>query len=166
MTINFEFVSEYSGWEIEKLNEIAEKVSEATNTKLRLPKCASVAVLLCNNAKIQQLNKDFRASDKSTNILSWPNENLTAASSGQLPNLAINPQLGDLAMAYEVCFSESRVGQIPFSDHLAHLLLHGTLHLLGYDHMEDTDALIMEAIEIEVLAKMCISNPYVINEDI
>jgi probable rRNA maturation factor len=69
-------------------------------------------------------------------------------------------------MAYEVCFSESRVGQVPFSDHLAHLLLHGTLHLLGYDHMEDTDALIMEAIEIEVLAKMGISNPYVINEDI
>ena len=133
---------------------------------MRLPKCASVAVLLCNNAKIQRLNKDFRASDKATNILSWPIENLRAASSGQLPNLAINPQLGDLAMAYEVCFSESRLGQIPFRDHLAHLLLHGTLHLLGYDHMEDTDALIMEAIEIEVLAKMCISNPYVINEEI
>lgn len=166
MSINFEFVSEYSGWDVEKLNKIAEKVSEATNTKLRLPKCASVAVLLCNNAKIQRLNKDFRASDKATNILSWPVENLRAASSGQLPNLAINPQLGDLAMAYEVCFSESRLGQIPFRDHLAHLLLHGTLHLLGYDHMEDTDALIMEAIEIEVLAKMCISNPYVINEEI
>ena len=166
MSINFEFVSEYSGWDVEKLNKIAEKVSEATNTKLRLPKCASVAVLLCNNAKIQRLNKDFRASDKATNILSWPIENLRAASSGQLPNLAINPQLGDLAMAYEVCFSESRLGQIPFRDHLAHLLLHGTLHLLGYDHMEDTDALIMEAIEIEVLAKMCISNPYVINEEI
>ena len=166
MSINFEFVSEYSSWDVEKLNKIAEKVSEATNTKLRLPKCASVAVLLCNNAKIQQLNKDFRASDKATNILSWPNENLRVASSGQLPNLAINPQLGDLAMAYEVCFSESCVGQIPFSDHLAHLLLHGTLHLLGYDHMEDTDALVMEAIEIEVLAKMCISNPYVINEKI
>ena len=166
MSINFEFVSEYSGWDVEKLNKIAEKVSEATNTKLRLPKCASVAVLLCNNAKIQRLNKDFRASDKATNILSWPIENLRAASSGQLPNLAINPQLGDLAMAYEVCFSESRLGQIPFRDHLAHLLLHGTLHLLGYDHMEDTDALIMEAIEIEVLAKMCISNPYVVNEEI
>ena len=166
MSINFEFVSEYSGWDVEKLNKIAEKVSEATNTKLRLPKCASVAVLLCNNAKIQRLNKDFRASDKATNILSWPIENLRAASSGQLPNLAINPQLGDLAMAYEVCFSESRLGQIPFRDHLAHLLLHGTLHLLGYDHMEDTDAIIMEAIEIEVLAKMCISNPYIINEEI
>ena len=166
MSINFEFVSEYSGWDVEKLNKIAEKVSEATNTKLRLPKCASVAVLLCNNAKIQRLNKDFRASDKATNILSWPIENLRAASSGQLPNLAINPQLGDLAMAYEVCFSESRLGQIPFCDHLAHLLLHGTLHLLGYDHMENTDALIMEAIEIEVLAKMCISNPYIINEEI
>lgn len=166
MSINFEFVSEYSGWDVEKLNKIAEKVSEATNTKLRLPKCASVAVLLCNNAKIQRLNKDFRASDKATNILSWPIENLRAASSGQLPNLAINPQLGDLAMAYEVCFSESRLGQIPFRDHLAHLLLHGTLHLLGYDHMEDTDALIMEAIEIEVLAKMCISNPYIINKEI
>ena len=166
MSINFEFVSEYSGWDVEKLNKIAEKVSEATNTKLRLPKCASVAVLLCNNAKIQRLNKDFRASDKATNILSWPVENLKAASSGQLPNLAINPQLGDLAMAYEVCFSESRLGQIPFRDHLAHLLLHGTLHLLGYDHMEDTDALVMEAIEIEVLAKMCISNPYIVNEEI
>lgn len=163
MSINFEFVPEYSSWDVEKLNKIAEKVSEATNTKLRLPKSASVAVLLCNNAKIQRLNKDFRASDKATNILSWPIENLRAASSGQLPNLAINPQLGDLAMAYEVCFSESRLGQIPFRDHLAHLLLHGTLHLLGYDHMEDTDALIMEAIEIEVLAKMCISNPYIVN---
>jgi probable rRNA maturation factor len=166
MSINFEFVSEYSGWDVEKLNKIAEKVSEAAKTKLRLPKCASVAVLLCDNAKIQRLNRDFRGSDKVTNILSWPNESLRVATSGQFPNLAVNPQLGDLAMAYEACFSESCVSQIAFSDHLAHLLLHGTLHLLGYDHMEDTDALIMEAIEIEVLAKMCISNPYIINEEI
>ena len=166
MSINFEFVPEYSSWDVEKLNKIAEKVSGAAETKLRLPKCASVAVLLCDNAKIQRLNRDFRGSDKVTNILSWPNESLRVATSGQFPNLAVNPQLGDLAMAYEACFSESCVGQIPFSDHLTHLLLHGTLHLLGYDHMEDTDALIMEAIEIEVLAKMCISNPYIINEEI
>jgi probable rRNA maturation factor len=166
MSIDFEFTSDYSSWDVEKLNNIAEKVSEAVDKKLRLPKCASVAVLLCNNAKIQRLNKDFRASDKATNVLSWPNEDLRVVPPGQLPNLATNPQLGDLAMAYEVCFLESRVGRISFSDHLAHLLLHGTLHLLGYDHMEDTDALIMEAIEIEVLAKMCISNPYVVNEEI
>jgi probable rRNA maturation factor len=166
MSINFQFVAEYSRWDVKNLEKIAGRISEAINTQLQLPRNSSAVVLLCNDAKIHQLNMDFRGNDTTTNILSWPSEDLKVATAGQRPKLAVNPELGDIAMAFEVCFSEARAGHVKLSDHLAHLLLHGTLHLLGYDHIEHADAIIMEAIEIDILAKLCISNPYTINDEI
>ena len=166
MSINFQFVVEYSRWDVKNLEKIAKRISEAINTQLKLPRNSSAAVLLCNDAKIQQLNGDFRGNNTATNILSWPSEDLKLATAGQRPKLAVNPELGDIAMAFEICFSEASANRVMLSDHLAHLLLHGTLHLLGYDHIEHADAIIMEAVEIDILAKLCISNPYVINDEI
>ena len=166
MSINFQFVAEYSHWDVKNLEKIAKRISEAINTQLQLPRNSSAVVLLCNDAKIQQLNRDFRGNDTATNVLSWPCEDLKVATAGRRPKLASNPELGDIAMAYEVCFLEASANHVMLSDHLAHLLLHGTLHLLGYDHIEHADAIIMEAVEIDILAKLCISNPYVINDEI
>ena len=166
MSLNFQFVAEYSCWNVKNFEKIAGRISEAINTQLQLPRNSSAVVLLCNDAKIQKLNREFRGNDTATNILSWPCEDLKVATAGQRPKLAVNPELGDIAMAYEVCFLEASANHVMLSDHLAHLLLHGTLHLLGYDHIEHADAIIMEAVEIDILAKLCISNPYVINDEI
>ena len=77
----------------------------------------------------------------------------------------MDPELGDIAIAYETCLRESQAAGLAILDHLTHLLLHGTLHLLGYDHIEDADAEVMEGLEIKMLASLGISNPYVMNNE-
>ncbi len=162
MSLNFHFVSEYTDWDDKSFEQIAHRVAIVTNESIDLPKNANVAVLLCNDAKIQSLNKKFRGQPRPTNILSWPNKNLAADMPGQRPKLASEPDLGNIAIAYQICFAEAESAHIALNDYLAHLLVHGTLHLLGYDHIEDTDAVIMETIEIDILAKLGISDPYTV----
>jgi probable rRNA maturation factor len=70
-------------------------------------------------------------------------------------------ELGDIAIAYEVCKTEAIVSNIKFEDHVCHLIIHSVLHLLGFDHEEEENAVEMEKIEVQVLAKLGISNPYV-----
>ena len=162
MSLNFHLVTECSDWDDKSFEQIAHSVAIVTNESMDLPENANVAVLLCDDAKIKSLNKKFRGKPHPTNILSWPNKNLVADEPGQKPKLASNPDLGNIAIAYQVCFAEADSAHIALNDYLAHLLVHGTLHLLGYDHIEDTDAVIMETIEIDILAKLGISDPYTV----
>ena len=162
MSLNFHCVSEYTAWDFKNFELIANRVAIVTNESIALPENANVVVLLCNDAKIQSLNKKFRGNPHPTNILSWPNKNLAADMPGQKPKLASDPDLGNIAIAYQLCFAEADSAHIALNDYLAHLLVHGTLHLLGYDHIEDTDAVIMETIEIDILAKLGISDPYTV----
>ena len=83
---------------------------------------------------------------------------------GAQPKQATDPELGDIAIAYETCLRESQEAGLAILDHLTHLLLHGTLHLLGYDHIDDEDADVMEGLEIKMLASLGISNPYEVND--
>jgi probable rRNA maturation factor len=101
-------------------------------------------------------------------VLSWPTEDLAAAEPGgqpQLPEADVTGeiQLGDLAIAYDTCAREANDANKPLSDHLRHLVVHGVLHLLGYDHIRDLDATVMEALEVEILGNMGLDNPYTIN---
>ena len=162
MSLNFHLVTEYSDWDDKSFEQIAHSVAIVTNESIDLPENAKVAVLLCDDAKIKSLNKKFRGNPYPTNILSWPNKNLVADMPGQKPKLASDPDLGNIAIAYQLCFAEADSAHIALNDYLAHLLVHGTLHLLGYDHIEDTDAVIMETIEIDILAKLGISDPYTV----
>ena len=162
MSLNFHLVTEYSDWDDKSFEQIAHSVAIVTNESMDLPENANVAVLLCDDAKIKSLNKKFRGNPHPTNILSWPNKNLAADMPGQKPKLASDPDLGNIAIAYQLCFAEADSAHIALNDYLAHLLVHGTLHLLGYDHIEDTDAVIMETIEIDILAKLGISDPYTV----
>ncbi len=119
----------------------------------------SVSILLSNNAEIQTLNAQWRDKDKPTNVLSFPM--LEREELRDLSRLSIGEHLlGDIILAHEICGIEAKEKDIPLHQHVTHLIVHGTLHLLGYDHIEDIAAEHMEALEVKALASMGLHNPY------
>lgn len=129
-----------------------------------------LTIRLTDNDEVQQLNRDYRGKDKPTNILSFPFEamnidptllqaELQTAYAGDAAQLD-TPLIGDLIIAVSVMESEATEQGKSLHNHYAHITIHGILHLLGYDHIEDDEAEIMEAIEIKVLEKLGIANPY------
>lgn len=111
---------------------------------------AEVSVVLCSDDFIRALNRKWRGKDKPTNVLSFP--------SGAEPAMAL--LLGDIIIAYETASREAAEAGKPLRDHVAHLLAHGFLHLLGHDHEEAAEAEAMEAIERACLARLGIADPY------
>ncbi len=116
---------------------------------------AGLNILLADDAFVQTLNRKFRGRDTPTNVLSFPH------GPGQTERLlgAARP-LGDIALACETLGSEAKTQGKTFNDHLAHLVVHGVLHLLGYDHEIEAEALAMEACERAILARLGIADPY------
>ena len=110
-----------------------------------------LTVRFVTSEESQMLNRDYRGRDKPTNVLSFPFE--------APPGVAI-ALLGDLVICHDVVASEARQQQKPLVEHYAHMVVHGTLHLLGLDHIEDDEADIMEQLEREILAGFGISDPY------
>jgi len=106
---------------------------------------AEASVVFGDDRFIHTLNRDYRDKDKPTNVLSFPQE---------------LPMLGDSIFAYETIMREANEQDKSFEDHLLHLSIHSTLHLLGYDHINDKEAEEMEAIEIKLLDEMGVKNPY------
>ena len=124
-----------------------------------------ISLLACDDARIANLNADFRDKPTATNDLSWPAEDLAPEAPGGTP---LPPEadftgeicLGDIAIAYDTCLREAEAAGKPLADHMSHLLVHGVLHLLGYDHIRDPDATVMEGLEVEILGKLGIDDPY------
>lgn len=118
----------------------------------------SLAVVLTDDAQVADLNKTYRGKDGSTNVLSF------AARDAGMPPLPDGPDgpeaLGDVILAMETCWREAEDQGTAFRDHLCHLIVHGVLHLLGYDHQDDAEAEDMERLETEVLAGLGIADPY------
>lgn len=115
-----------------------------------------VSVTLANDAGIHVLNKDHRGKDKPTNVLSfhtWDHMNDIPDGIGSAP-------VGDIIIAFETIKREAKEQGKPLSHHFCHMIIHGFLHLLGYDHIRDHEAETMEALEIKILAKAGIPNPY------
>ncbi|MBL4941681.1 MAG: rRNA maturation RNase YbeY [Colwellia sp.] len=106
---------------------------------------------LVNCDESQQLNKKYRQKDKATNVLSFPFE---------VPKGIDLNLLGDLVICTQVVEQEAKAQNKAIFDHWAHMVIHGCLHLLGYDHINDNDAFEMEALEVEILAQLTIANPY------
>lgn len=123
-------------------------------------KPAEISLLATDDAQMARLNADFRGKAVPTNVLSWPSEELSPSKEGQIPPPANNLELGDIALGYETCMAEARDMQKPPRDHVTHLIVHGVLHLLGYDHQTDADAALMERLETETLAKLGVPDPY------
>jgi probable rRNA maturation factor len=116
-----------------------------------------VAVMLTDDARIRDLNREWRGQDKATNVLSFP--------AAQPPGATPQPlMLGDIAIAYETTRNEAEAEGKPFQNHLSHLAIHGFLHLLGYDHLDDDEAEEMEGLERDILAKLGIADPYLTHD--
>jgi probable rRNA maturation factor len=125
----------------------------------------AVNILLGDNHVVQQLNRDYRDKDKPTNVLSFPQ--ITDWDLDSLDELAAESldnqepvELGDLVMAYEVIENEAKDQKKQVENHVAHLLVHGALHLLGYDHLTQAEEAQMEQLETEILAAHGLADPY------
>lgn len=130
---------------------LKQRVDEAVRLGLSSrPGAGGVTVLLTNDDKLHELNHQFRGKDKPTNVLSF-----AASEPGYL---------GDVAIAWGVASEEAKREKKPLIDHVAHLALHGTLHLLGYDHETARQAKVMETLETKLLAQLGIADPYTIED--
>jgi probable rRNA maturation factor len=154
-------------WETAGLDALAGRAARAVLAELGLaPDGFLICVMGCDDDRIAALNADFRSKPVPTNVLSWPAEDRAPAAPGALPALpepgdSDDPaELGDIAIAWGVCQAEAAAQGKPFADHVAHLIAHGVLHLLGFDHMTEADAALMEGIEVRALARLGIADPY------
>ena len=146
------------------LEPLAQRACDAALAHLGLdPSAFEISVLACDDTRIAALNADFRQKGAPTNVLSWPSDERGAQQDGDMPEppqLPMDAELGDIAISYDTCAREAAEGGMPFQDHVTHLMVHATLHLLGFDHERDRDAALMEGLEVEILGKLDIRDPY------
>ena len=123
-----------------------------------------IGLLLCGNDRIRQLNSQFRAKDRPTNVLSFPqlDDDLFGNDALAATDQPSQNFFGEIAIARETVMAQADELGIEIDDHLAHLFVHGVMHLLGYDHENDRDATEMETLEVAILAAFSIANPYMI----
>ena len=117
-----------------------------------------LSIRLAGDEEVHALNVEWRGKDKPTNVLSFPMAEADELQESNVPGPEL--MLGDIILAHGVCEREAADKAIPLDHHAAHLMVHGTLHLLGYDHMNDQGAADMEAREVRALARMGLSDPY------
>jgi probable rRNA maturation factor len=150
-----------TGWD-----EIVRAAATSAIAESRYPQLATgdraveLSVRLTGDDEVRALNSQWRGKDKATNVLSFPLAEEDELASSQ----AVGPELmlGDIVLARGVCEAEAAAKGVPVGTHATHLLIHGTLHLLGYDHHEDAEAADMEAREVRALARLGIADPYAV----
>jgi probable rRNA maturation factor len=160
-------VIEDDRWQAFGLAALAETAARAALSHLGHPaETLEISLLGCDDARIAVLNGAFRGKPKPTNVLSWPAWDLAPEAPGGPPDdpetgTAEAPEpLGDIAIAWETCAREAEDQGKPMRDHVTHLVVHGCLHLLGYDHETEADAALMEGHEVAILASLGLSDPY------
>ena len=159
--MTLDIVIEDERWQEAGLEAVAENAVTAALTHAGLAAPGDIVLLACDDARIAVLNAEFRGKPLPTNVLSWPTAERAAATPGQRPDVpAAEEDLGDIAIAYDTCRREAEAAGIPLMDHAAHLLVHGTLHLLGYDHQNDADGDLMESLETAILEGLGLPDPY------
>jgi probable rRNA maturation factor len=124
----------------------------------RSKRLVELSVRLTGDDEVKALNSQWRGKDKPTNVLSFPQAEPTAL--GNVRDDGPELMLGDLVLARGVCASEAAEKKVPLENHASHLIVHGTLHLLGYDHQDDRSAEEMESREVRALARLGIADPY------
>ena len=148
-----------TGW-----HELARSAATAAIAESAFPQLSGsqrtveLSIRLAGDSEVQALNLEWRSKDKPTNVLSFPMVEADELAEADVPGPEL--MLGDIILARGVCVAEAAEKAIPIEDHAAHLMVHGTLHLLGYDHMDEAGAADMEVREIRALARMGIADPY------
>ena len=134
------------------ITDVTPSIIDKILTLLERPISNELSIALVDDKEIQFLNKKFRDKNKATNVLSFPSNGPT-------------PILGEIILSYETLQKEAEELLIPFKHHLIHMMVHGFLHLQGFDHQTDEDAAIMEKLEVRVLLDLNIDNPYKIKDE-
>jgi len=150
--LSIAFAVNAEGWP-ESLEAVAETAIRAAlkHSEAEVTGVTEVSMVLTDDAEQRELNRQWRGFDKSTNVLSFPQIEPFAPVSGLL---------GDITLARETVAKEAEEMGISFEAHFTHLVVHGFLHLLGYDHIEEEDAEEMEGLETEILQSLGIADPY------
>jgi probable rRNA maturation factor len=132
---------------------LAQRAVDAVFAAASLPESDfEISILLADDAAVRDLNRTWRGQDKPTNVLSFP--------ANPQPGAPGPRSLGDIALAFETVAAEAQAEGKALADHAAHLIVHGVLHLLGYDHETEAEADEMEALEVNALALLGIADPY------
>ena len=154
LPFNFDVSVRAKQWGVYKtyITDVTPGIIHKILTLLERPIVNELSIALVNDKEIQFLNKKFRDKNKATNVLSFP-------SNGPAPIL------GEIILSYETLKKEAEELLIPFKHHLIHMLVHGFLHLQGFDHQTDEDAATMEKLEVQVLSDLNIDNPYKIKDE-
>jgi probable rRNA maturation factor len=155
MKLEIEVTQLSESWrDLPGIDTIARQAIEASFALagLRLKEGAEVGVQLADDAQVRALNRQWRKIDKPTNVLSCP--------AADARGLATAPMLGDIVLAYETIRAEASAEEKALGDHATHLIVHGFLHLLGFDHLTDAQAETMESLETRILAELGIADPY------
>jgi probable rRNA maturation factor len=176
--------SDFGQSEVEKAVDAAVRFAGLAGLA-EYPSPVEVSIKLTDNAEVQALNREWRDKDKPTNVLSFPMLEDDALEQLRHPELVsgsyflseaekiktlkqvqgddqeMEMLLGDIILAYETCAAEAKEKNIPVAHHATHLVIHGMLHLLGHDHIEDDEAELMEALEVKALASIGLNNPYI-----
>lgn len=156
-----DLVIEDDRWAALDMNALAERAAGAALIIADVAPEYEICVMACDDARITELNGQFREKPTATNVLSWPAFELSSETDGGRPTPPPPAEsLGDIAIAYETCEREADAMGIAMQAHVLHLIVHGCLHLLGYDHETDKDATLMEELEVKALASMGVDNPY------
>jgi probable rRNA maturation factor len=153
--ITADILVEADGWPPEaELQALVDGALAACRTA-DLPEIAAdaeVSLVFTDDARVRMLNRQYRGKDRPTNVLSFP-------AAPPFPG-RLGPPLGDIVMARETIAAESAGEGLDIADHLTHLIVHGFLHLLGYDHETDGEAAVMERLETAILGRLGIADPY------
>jgi probable rRNA maturation factor len=153
LSFAIDVAAESDGWnKISGVEACVRRAAEAAMLDGEAPP-SEISVILSDDEHIRELNKQHRGMDKPTNVLSFPPARMKTPAG--VPRF-----LGDIVIAFETVEREAREEAKPIENHLTHLVVHGVLHLLGYDHEDDEEAEMMEARERQILARMGIPDPY------
>jgi len=164
-----DLVIEDPGWQaaVPDLERVAEQAGRLALDAFALnPENWTICLLATGDTEIADLNRQFRGREGATNVLSWPAFDLAPDRAGgrpkppSAPKFGLKAGLGDVAIALQTVQREAEAAAIPLKDHAVHLILHGCLHLLGFDHQSDDDAEMMERIEAQALQRIGVPDPY------
>jgi len=152
--LEIEIVREASDWD-SAADELVRRAAEHAYVVTRGEEAAELCIVLADDLRVAALNKEYRGKDGPTNVLSFPASDMPE---DLFPGMT--PVLGDIILARETIAREAAEQKKSFADHLSHLTIHGVLHLLGHDHLDDLEAEEMEALERDILEDLGIEDPY------